>query len=498
MSTRVLTLFLGLCASLPAFGAIRVVDPQGHPLAGAKVLVGEAVNQPFPGNQFVTDDNGEFQAPRAWTAPLPVTIEGTDLVRTTHFAVAPTAERLMVSHADGDGHIQLSGTLTNYGDIRTDGKVDVGVFVPTMAPADLLYFDVTGMISPETDSISIIGKEIAVPSNITLPRQSESYIFPITLDKPNFRMFVRKPGPYRFLALHGQFPLKRVVDDLRAKVPPYDVINHVTLVQTGLVNVNVNGNVSGLSVPVNQFPFNNRVSIKAPSLNSDDIVLSVAFSKIDDSGALVPSDVKRIASNQTLSLRTPAAKSTPMALSAWVKKTAAAITPQGPPLPEPLDPVEVMKNLPEDLIYSIFRAEPEANPQGPTVDYNRVSLATHNEPGQAPAFIGHVNPPEVAGTKVKLMPPSADARVNKTATLLVYSEIKNVGQGKFQIQQRNRLWEIWLPGWATEAVLPNLAALPTAGNAHRWEVLYLGRSGNGMIRAGGQDITHVSRNSRDL
>ena len=80
----------------------------------------------------------------------------------------------------------------------------------------MIYFDIGWMVSPEYDVLKVLGREIAIPSNVAMPRQEESYFFPITLDKPNFRMFVRRPGNYEFLTLHAQFPLNRVADDFRA------------------------------------------------------------------------------------------------------------------------------------------------------------------------------------------------------------------------------------------------------------------------------------------
>lgn len=484
-------LSLGLTC-LAAQAAVRVIDNQGKPVAGAMVLIGPAANNPFPGNQVVTDANGVFHAPAAWTQSLPVTIEGTDIVRTTHALVLPSVATLNVSQADGDQQIQLQGTLTDYGPIRTDGKVDVGAFIPALPSSDLLYFDVGWMVSPEFDTLKVLGREIAIPSNLALPKQQESYIFPITLDKPGFRMYVRKPGKYRFLAVHGQFPLKRAVDDLRAGVPVVDLVNHLTLVQSGLVDLDVRMPMADLSVPVTGLSFTNSITVQAPPMAADDVVMSVAFSTVDESGSLVPSDVKRLRSNQPQLLKAPATKSAPMALSAWMKQTAnTRVIPQLRPALE-----DDLLSLPMDLIYSVFQNQKAA---AATVNYNQVSFATHSQSGVAPRFIELVSPPDLGGDRIKLAPPAPAGGVLPVATLLLYSSITTHSNGKIHTESRTRLWELWLPGWASEAVLPSLAALPK-GNAQkfRWEVLYLGKDNQGTIRSVGQDFTHVSRNSRDL
>lgn len=479
-------------AGIYAQAAVQVIDSQGKPVSGAKVMIGPAVNAPFPGNQLVTDANGNFNAPAAWKQSLPVTIEANGIVRTTHTAVEPTVTKLVVSQADGDEQIQLSGQLTDYGPIRTDGKVDVGAFIPALPAGDLLYFDVGWMVSPEFDTLKVLGREIAIPSNLALPKQQESYIFPITLDKPGFRMFVRKPGKHRFLAVHGQFPLKRAVDDLRAGIPVVDLVNHLTLVQSGLVDLDVNGPMANLSVPVTGMSFTNSMTVQAPSMAADDVVMSVAFSTVDDSGSLVPSDVKRLHSNQPQILKAPAAKNAPMALSAWMKQTAnpGFVTQSRPVLEEDL------LNLPMDLIYSVFQ---DQKAMAATVDYNQVSFATHAQAGVAPKFISLVNPPQISGELLKLTPPANSNGVQPVATLLLYSAITTHQNGKISTESRTRLWELWLPGWATEAALPSMPAIPRGqANKFRWEVLYLGKDGQGIIKTVGQDFTHVSRNSRDL
>lgn len=491
MLFRLLGTLAFVVSGLTAEAAVQVVDQAGRPQANVKVLIGTTANQPFPGNQVVTDAMGNFAAPAAWKQPLPVTLEGPNLVRTTHMNVAPSAIKLTMSHADGDQQIQLSGTLTNFGQIRTDGKVDVGVFIPAIPSSELLYFDVGWMVSPEFDTIRVLGKSMAIPSNLSLPKQQESYIFPITLDKPGFRMFVRKPGKYRFLAIHGQFPLKKAVDDIRAGVPVSDLVNHLTLLESGVVDLDVNGPLDNLSIPVAGIGFNNSITVQAPSMQADDVVMSVAFSQLDDSGSLVPSDVKRLQSNQTQVLKSPATKSAPMALSAWMKqKSNTRVVTHSY-----ISPEQQIEKLSFNAFYSLFNQDRMAA----TIDYNQVSFATHSQSGQAPKFIELVSPPEISGDRIKMTPPQVPAGVRPLSTLLLYSAVRTNTSGSISTETRTRLWEIWLPGWASEAALPSLASLPKGtANKFRWEVLYLGKDGQGMIKSVGQEFTHVSRNSRDL
>lgn len=472
---------------------IRVTDHQGQPLANMSVLIGTAQDQPFQGNKLQTDTNGNFESPKAWVNPLPVTIEGADTVRTTLEDVMPTVGQIQVSRADGNQRIEIKGTLTNYGQIRTDGKVDVGAFIPALKRSELVYFDIGWMVSPETDTLPVLMSEVAVPSNIALPKQTEYYgLFAIELNKPTFRMFVRRPGNYRFLAVHAQAPLKRVVDDIRAGAPAYDVINHGSLIQSGVVDLNVNQPISNLSVPVNTIQFTNTVPVQAPAMASDDVILSVAFSELDGTGELVPSDVKRIRSGQNLNLKAPATKSGASVLSAWLKETSARFDRKSVQEVQPED----LLNLPEDLLFWVFQ-NPQA--QNRQVDFKQVSFALHSATGAQPKFIGHVAPPEVSASGLKFTPPTAPAQIEKLKTLVILSSIKKIGTGKVQTEQRTRLWEVSTSGWVDHVDLP---AIPAPGKGSdeklRWEVMYLGSESANSNQNQLEQVTHVSRNAVDL
>lgn len=64
---------------------------------------------------------------------------------------------------------------------------------------ELIHFDVSQFVSPESDVVEVPFKTMNVPSNFALPLQKEKYLFfNITFDKPTYRLFVREPGDYSF------------------------------------------------------------------------------------------------------------------------------------------------------------------------------------------------------------------------------------------------------------------------------------------------------------
>ena len=115
------------------------------------------------------------------------------------------------------GFTEIAGTTTNYSNIKDkDGVVDFSLVIPAMTVDELMNFELSRIVSPENDTLNILSKELQVPSNLSLPRQVESYFLSFTLDKPEFRSYVREMGQYNLYALQGTFPLKKVIDGIQA------------------------------------------------------------------------------------------------------------------------------------------------------------------------------------------------------------------------------------------------------------------------------------------
>jgi len=458
---------------------LTVVDAYGHSVAGARILVGQKEGIPFAGNLVTTNDMGFALLPDAWTTPLPVTVDKPGYLRVTYNNVVPNLPILTIQQEDRDDRLEFKGSLTNYGTIRTDGKVDFGLVIPAIRRDQLLNLDVSVMVSPESDMISVVGKDVEIPSNLTLPEQRESYIFPITLNKPNYRMFARTAGMHRFAALHGQFPLKRVVDDVRAKEPIYDVINHLNLIQTGIVDLDLKNDVTGRDIAVNQIQFSNSLTVKAPVLAANQVMLTLAMTSRD--GYLIPSDIKRLQSNETL----------PMKVAADGDKIAVSVI-----LREMDNQVFGMLS---ELLPSAFYDTFNTQLQKKSVNMSQVSLALHPANLSAPQFLNWVAPPVLKSTTdLSFTQPASVTGIEEMATYVVYSKITTVGSGKATVQMRTRLWEMWTPGWVNGIQVPELPSATANGDKFRWEVMFLGSQGVSQNKPLPERVTHVSRNALDI
>lgn len=475
----------GLMGSAVLMGASMaqagvVVDIRGIPVFGAEVSNGQ--------DAVSTNAQGEFVAPAHWVAPQSLTVRAQGYVEAVFIDAHPQQDTLRLSSSDVGQRLQLQGELTEFGNLRTDGRVDVGILMPALREEQLLHFDVMDLISPESDNITVLGRNVALPSNIALPKQRESYIFPITLEKPSFRMFVRQSDQYRFLAVHGQFPLKRVVDDLRAGGSIFDVLNQVKILQTGVIDMDVKGDMSSLSIPVNQVPFNRSVEVQAPSLAQNEVLISVGLTA--ENGYLMPSDLKRLGSNERLALNFPQQSPAPQALSVMLKRSPQQIM-QRQALP-PLRWFDFLF-ISNDLIYNVF-----AGPQNRAVDADlgMVSLALHVEPGIAPEMLAHVEAPQHRGSQLMVNPPVAKPGLNPMGTYISWSRVEAIPQGQVTLEKKTRLWEIYVPNWVNQIDLPNHVGQERRnGNvSYRWESSFLARDPKVTTTQG---VTHVTRNSSD-
>ena len=194
---------------------ITVMDSAGQPLQ-AEVLIGTGLNDPFTNNLIQTDAKGQAVAPKEWSAELPVTVRSAGYVAITYLQQAPHSLTFKMRKAPMPQRIVLSGTTKGYPIKDYDDQIDFGLIIKGMSKSELLAFDINKVISSDNDSFSVAGQNAEVPSNISLPRQKESYYLPVTIEKNSYRLFMNEPGPQKIIALHGRFPFKKVIDSLRS------------------------------------------------------------------------------------------------------------------------------------------------------------------------------------------------------------------------------------------------------------------------------------------
>jgi hypothetical protein len=492
----VLAALMSAYSAIASADSIRVMNEDNQPVAGATVLLGFEQGNPFPNNVVKTGGDGLTGVPTDWKAALPVTVQAPGYVTTTIPVLLPGEHTITISKADPTGNFEVSGVTQNFGRLVQDGKVDFAMVLPAMRRDGILSFDIGSVMSPENDTINIMGKSIDIPSNITLPNQTETYILPITLDKPAYRSYLREKGSYQLYAMHGQFPLKKVVDDIRAGKSLFEVINHFTFLEAGQKTVNVNGNVGNITMDVNQTPFNGSLAVKAPNFATGKVMIAMAMA--EKNGLFVPTDLKRFTAGQSMNLKTNAALGKGGLLSMLVDEPTNIV-------PDFQDQEDLNKINPLILMVSMAEGTPLQIPLVKDYNFAKLTIASNVATGTVnPTFLPMIDKPTLSGNVMKVKVPALGAGLSPAAMYIVLTEIEKLGTGSIKSERRTRLWEVWSPGWIPQVEMPKISFQKNPNRSYRWEVMFLARPSTFVFdtlpseRVDLKQVTHITRNAMDL
>lgn len=445
---------------------ITIVDETGTGVGGAEVTIGTKANDPFNGNVVRTDGSGRFTTPTAWTTALPVTVMHSGYVLTTFQNVTAQNHSLRISKADGQTTLNVEGLTSGFGPLKEDGKIDFGLVFPAIPVNNLVRFDMASVVSPVMHKITAMGRDIEIPSNITLPPQDESYIFTIHFDKQNYLMPLRQTGVYTMTALHGQFPFQKVVNEVRNGKSLIETLNNFSFLQTGIKTVSVTKSISNENLDVNHFQFKEQASITAPTFAKNQVMLTVALA--EDNGIWKPTDLKKFNSGETRKLVTNSTLGATKFLSVLTSQTS-------------LTGADVLTKALYNLGGGVFEFEPftTASP----MNYQQLSLAVSTQPN----FLSLVAAPAVKGQTVQVTPPPMVTGLTDAGTMLILSEIER-SSANSNFEKRTRIWEHVSPTWISSFTLPEMLPATSSSKEYRWEVLFMAKDGSGKI-------THVTRNA---
>lgn len=435
----------------------RLTTASGDPLAGASVLIGLSDGVPFARNKLQTDAKGLFRAPAAWTSALPITVELSGYVRTTFMGQAPKGQVLRLEQEDSQARLEINGKATDFGNLR-DGTVHFALILPLFNKSALTQFEMSMLLSPDMDEMSVLGNSIQLPSNLSLPDQKWGSFIPIGFGKPLYRTSVHKPGLFNFAAVHGRFDLSSVRKELNNGKSIFDVINSFEFMGAGTTAIAVTNTAVTKDIPVNQLTFNDAISFQAPAIQSGELV--AAFGVIQEPGGLMISDLKRALSGATVRLKTT-------------------------------------RDSKDKYVLSLLKKESK----GTAVDFSQLSFALNPaKPGASvtPRFLALVQPPTLAGNVLTLFPPQPVTDVQDLGIYLSLVEIEPFVKDPLKTEIRTRLWEVLVPAWTTSVTLPSMQIVRNPKRTYRWEVMFLGQQGGSTSEDVFEKVTHISRHILEL
>jgi hypothetical protein len=384
-------------SAIPATSAIQISDPDGNPIAGAKILIGSRENVPFPGNLLTTDANGQIAIPRGWTDAQPVTVDANGFVRVTYFNRTPGALAINLRRQNPDSRIELKGETTDFEDLSNDGFLDIGLVFPALSRQQIALIQTSSLISPETDSMTVFGSNVDVPSNVSFPYQEESYLFfNVTFNKPIYRTYFNEARTWRMVAAHARFPFKDVAGPLKDGKPLLDVINNFEFKSASVKDIPIKSSSTSFDISVAEVPFVPAATVVAPKFDRKYMMLSVALAP--NGSLFYPSDVKRFESREKRTLTMP-------------------------------------KNATSGMVVSALR-----RPDAPTVGAASEELSavvTPSNQSQSFDFLPVVRAPEIRSGTLVMYPPTQIAGVEPTMTYAVLSKVGTVQGTSMKLENKS-------------------------------------------------------------
>ena len=414
-------------------GTLAVVDGAGKPIARAQILIGQSLNNPFSGNFLTTGEDGTIAAPTEWTGPMAITVEAKGYVRTTFFDRAPTENVFKLRRMPANVRYEVRGDTTSYAGLSDGKNVSVGLVFPTFTRGEVPNIDLMSLVSTETDPVTVFGKTFQVPSNMSIPTQSATYIMPITLSKPAFRMILNEPSARRYAVVHVKGVLQDIADDLQGGFSIPKIANKVSFVG-GTVKAHSGGQKPAfLSMAVNENAFAPLMTVTAPKFDGKTLnMLAVAVP--DWGGVYAISDIKGVAPGAKINLASP--------------RNGAA----------------------KGLVVSLLRVtRAKESMLGVENSFFSAAISPSNR-SQALDFLDIVKAPEVRADTLVLTPPKAVAGVEKLMTRAVLSTVEILGKDKYKLERKTPQWELYASAWSEKIDLPEMAPLPMPKGQMRWEL----------------------------
>lgn len=439
--------------------SLQALNAEGQPLADAQILIGLAQGTPFEGNYGITDENGEFQLPSDWTAPEMVTIDAPGYLRATYMALLPES-RTFILKKKFEAQKELKGKTSGHPVRHKDGYIDYSLVMSAMTRQDLLNFQLHKVLSPTDDVISIMGQEIRLPSNVSLPKQTENYFIGITIEKPAYSLAFSTGGVQRVFAARGRFLFKPVVDGFRDDAELFELINHFNITGGSIRDVNLVENITKLDIPVMDITFKDKKEFQAPALEKGEVLIVLPVA--DSQGYLIPTDIKRLTSKQKIKL------------AVWNE--------------HPTYVAQVLKRASE------FHA---SKPGMDRLSASLLPLDIETQPGLLPL----ISSPRVHNQFVYQIPDMTSESIHPLVTYAVLSDVKTSKNSMGEIKKTpHQTWEVYAPHWVTEITLPNWEWSKVAPLT-RFEVSLVGSINQESVHLGPElmeKATHVTRSSSDF
>lgn len=278
---------------------IQISNDQGQAIPGAQLLLGDL--DATSSNWITADGKGQVTVPPTWTQKQDITIESSGYVRVTIKDQAPKPMNVVLRKKSQIPNLSLKGTVNGVTTKDKDGFIDFAIALDSMTKKDLLNFNINKIVSPWTEKISVMGFEFPIPQNIFVPKQKETYIFSVTIQKPWFNLFYDSFGKKSIYTIQGKFPMKKVISELQNKKPYYELVNFFDFSSSGQMTYDFLNTTAQPVLDSTQIKLDKEYFVKAPKVPAGQVALGIAAFKENDS--YQPLDVKYMLSEQSVKFK---------------------------------------------------------------------------------------------------------------------------------------------------------------------------------------------------
>jgi hypothetical protein len=209
-----------------------------------------------------------------------------------------------------------------------------------------------------------------------------------------------------------------------------------------------------LDIPTRDLNFNGTKGLIAPRFASDELFIAVGVAQ--QSGYLIPTDVKKPEPNEKIAMR---------------------ILPQA-----------------DQLILGVVKKTADMKSNGDRMS----TVLLPFTPGIAPTTLPLIADPVIAGEEVILPRVSTIQGVNPLATYSILSREEEVLQGKDKVKLFSPHWEVYATNWSDKIKLPHWPHDSLLNGKKRWEVNFIGSQTASQAPLGSaiiESATHVTHSS---
>lgn len=439
--------------------SIQVKSQSGFPVANANLLLGVEYSED---RFFTADENGVVTVPAdLWQENMALTVGADNFIRASYLDMAPGTYDLVMNELPKERNYGVSGITKGFGSLKKDGWADFSMVAPSFDRQQLIGFELSYVISDQMDTMTIYGQDISIPSNISFPKQKESYgFFPVTLDKPTYRMPFYFPGEYQLAAIHGRFPFKEVVGKMRDGQSVFEVVNDFQFKQVGLTTLDISGPSHEQDLEINHIQFDEEKTIATPAFSQDDILMFISLNQNEK--GYFPSGLRRVEPSSNAKLQFA---------QGFEHHLLAVLTQEG-------------------------------TGEGKAKISNKMSIQIMPLNSSAPvSLLNRVESPVVNGTSIEMRPPERNRFVRDGGTYLSLTSIQTKENPHVEMYETRKLWEVYADRWVEAVDLPQWPTGLSQDTKLRWEVMFLGSDSDEKSAVGPSLIrkaSHVSRNTVDL